>query len=524
MPIAGHSAKLAASLKRNAAYLFIVIAAVAVISRITFAASMRHPGHGDPSYYYSLAENIYSGRGPVIDYIWNYMGKPEGITRASIGYWKPLTSVIICVSFFIFGKSLFSALIPAILAGLIISLITFRIAMLYSKSRIVAYVSACMILFIPSLFTFSLSTETPIHCALMASASFLFMIKGQKRAVYFLLSAFFAALAHLTRQDGILVFFTLLVVIAARPMKFKEKTAWSSAALLVYLLVFTPLLIYAHKVSEPVFSSRALKTLFITCHEDVYSFSKELSLRTYLEWGIGNIIASRVKAAVHCINTLYNVLGGFLWTFAVIGLFDVFMLRSSRPGNAKYLPPLLFMSLLMAVYILVIPVFGQHSAPFKCIIAVTPFLVVISIDALFRHVPSKKAFLLITAILGLFIYSRSMCSASDAVIYNNRQGYILSQLEKVLRQEHGKDPGSEIIIMTRHPWEVYHATKFRAIQIPNDGIDTIYEVARRYGANYLLLPAPRQALYDIYLGNQHDKRFKYIKRIPESKLKLFQII
>ncbi|HTE05851.1 MAG TPA: hypothetical protein VK824_06625, partial [Planctomycetota bacterium] len=36
-------------------------------------------GHGDVSFYYTVAKNLATGRGFIIDYIWNLWDRPQGI-------------------------------------------------------------------------------------------------------------------------------------------------------------------------------------------------------------------------------------------------------------------------------------------------------------------------------------------------------------------------------------------------------------------------------------------------------------
>ena len=72
--------------------LLAILFGLALIPRLFFALSARHPGHGDFAYYYSLAENLAEGRGFQIDYIWNYLNPPETISHPSNDYWMPFTS------------------------------------------------------------------------------------------------------------------------------------------------------------------------------------------------------------------------------------------------------------------------------------------------------------------------------------------------------------------------------------------------------------------------------------------------
>ena len=103
-------------------------------------------------------------------------------------------------------------------------------------------------------------------------------------------------------------------------------------------------------------------------------------------------------------------------------------------------------------------------------------------------------------------------------------GERLTALKEILTNDARKQGYRDnIVIMTRDPWEVYHSTRYKAIQIPNESLEIIYQVARKFGANYLLLPAPREALEPIYWGESPDDRFQLVAEIPNSRLKLFRI-
>lgn len=86
-----------------------------------------------------------------------------------------------------------------------------------------------------------------------------------------------------------------------------------------------------------------------------------------------------------------------------------------------------------------------------------------------------------------------------------------------------REDKEDIVIMTRNPWEVYHSTRYRAIQIPNEDLHTIYEVAQKLGVSDLLLAAPRKALGHVHQGIGVDTKFPYLAQISDSDMKLFRI-
>lgn len=102
-------------------------------------------------------------------------------------------------------------------------------------------------------------------------------------------------------------------------------------------------------------------------------------------------------------------------------------------------------------------------------------------------------------------------------------GRELSRLQSVLSEQ--SDFNKDTVIMTRHPWEVYVSTRCKAIQLPNDDLETIFAVAKKYHAKYLVLPAPRQALEQIYRGTQTDDRLTLVATLPDSQMfvKLYRI-
>jgi len=84
-------------------------------------------------------------------------------------------------------------------------------------------------------------------------------------------------------------------------------------------------------------------------------------------------------------------------------------------------------------------------------------------------------------------------------------------------------PPEDIIILAREPWDINAATRLKAIMIPNNDLETIYAVADNYGAQYILLPAPRRALDAIYAGSAPDPRFLFVAAVPGTDWKIFQI-
>ena len=74
----------------------------------------------------------------------------------------------------------------------------------------------------------------------------------------------------------------------------------------------------------------------------------------------------------------------------------------------------------------------------------------------------------------------------------------------------------EIILMTQDPY-ILRYVGIRSVMFPSEDRETIIEVARRYGVDYLLMPAARPALDPLYVGAETDSRFVTAAEVPGTQ-------
>jgi 4-amino-4-deoxy-L-arabinose transferase-like glycosyltransferase len=504
--------------------LILIVWGVGLVARLIFASIADHPGHGDYAFYYTVAENLAEGKGLQVDYIWNYLSDPKSIPHPSNDYWMPLTSIIISLSMRLFGKSLFAALLPSVLIGWALSILTYFIGRTYSGSNFVAVCSAGLVLFVSPLFLQSLLTDSTIYYVLFVCLSLFFVFMGRKRdPKFFLLAAVCSGLAQLTRQDGILLLLTMVLIILLSPLDGKRKAIFAGLVLGLHLLIVSPLIIDNYRTFSAPFPPGPSQTMFLTQYEDLYSYSKQLTLKTYLNWGILNILASKFTVAVSNTVALSGFLDHFLWIFVIVGILNMGLSPIKRGTREFHLPLFLFLGILFTFYTLIATFPGQLGGFQRSSMSVVPFLIVIAINAIDRNIPSRTIVLLSIIVIGFLFFYQSILAARAVIEFNTRMGEDLAMLKPVLASDAQEQGQEDIVIMTRDPWEVYHSTRYKAIQIPNESLDTIYQVAQEFGANYLLLAAEREALVDLDEGQVPDDRFQFAAEIPGSDLKLFRI-
>jgi hypothetical protein len=188
----------------------------------------------------------------------------------------------------------------------------------------------------------------------------------------------------------------------------------------------------------------------------------------------------------------------------------------------KFFPALLFFSFLFCFYSLVVPISSGGAGFTRSSMSLIPILVIIAIDMLDRAVSNKFVVVITILLIVNSSFDRSIQSAYEQLDENAKLGQEMERLSRLLHSQE-VDGEEEIVIMTRNPWQVNYSTKYMAIQIPNEDLETIYSVALKYGADYLLLPAPREALVEIYNDTRSDERFVFIAKVPGSDLKLYKI-
>lgn len=533
-----------------AVFFMLVVLVVGVGARVWFALHIQHPGHGDFSFYYTLGENLATGRGFQIDYIWHYLSNPTTLTHYANDYWMPMTAIIISISMAMLDVSLFAALLPSIGAGVGLVLLTFFLAILIAGSRQVALWSSAVMVVLPSPFYASLVTDSTIYYSLFVALCLFFLVRGMLRASLatdapaspathlaapapFVLAAVWAALAHLTRQDGVLLVPVIggAIFFSALPRRTMVMTVLAAGG--AYLLILAPLLFHHLARYGAPFPPGPGKTMFLTSYEDLYVFSKPLSFQSYLQLEWPAIIWSKLEAFFLGFLSLRELLPLLLWVPVVLGVYDIIIAgdRLQKTASTIFFS---FLFILLGFHAL-IATFPGVGAFARSSTAITPLLAIILVATIFRRIPSLSLATLVMVLILIFSFSLSVGRAQQIIVKHNAMATDLERVREIITEDArawdavlprgGNTPGRrEVVIMTRYPWQVYHSTRYRTIQLPNENRDTIYQVAQQFGATYLLLPAPREAMRPLYVREEQDPRFPFVADVPDTIYKVFRIV
>lgn len=497
---------------------FWVLFALGLAARLTAAALAPGPGIGDPTHYYNLARNLADGRGFVIDYIWQYHNPPPDITHPE-DYWMPLPAIWPALSFALLGEGLFTALLPSALFGAAIPTLAYAVAKVAGEEDDVALMSMAGALFLPELVLNSARTDTTITYILWVGLSALCFYRGLRaRPPWLFFSGVFAALAQLSRQDGILLAPSMLVTIGiylrvgARPISAR----WLWAIPIAWLLTLSPWLARNIALFGVPLTGGAGRTLFMTHFTDQFTYGRVLDLQHYLAWGVPNIIANWAFMAAANVKTLYTLLDTFLPVIAFVGLGGV-LWRRDRERLLLLALPLTMLIALFLFYSFVTPFHTQGGSFKKSAMLALPFWAYSGAWALAQWVRPRRVayvFAAVMAALALLNSVERIRADFDLAARFEASTQTLARALEDLGDTNGDD---EIIIMTQDPFMLnYHG--YRALMIPSDPRELILEAAARYRVDYLLLPAARPALDPLYDDSESDPRLPVAADVNDFRL------
>ncbi len=493
------------------AYLLLFLITLAF--RLATALPLTYAGYMDASYAMHVAENLGRGRGFVEDVLWNYLDNPAGLPHPSNLYWMPLPSLLIAPFYAFLGISYRVAQIPFILISSLLPLFTFYLSHKIFRRNDYAWAAALFTTFSGFYTIYWISPDNFAPFALTASIGLYVIARGveTKSARYFFLAGVLAGLSHLARADGLLLLAVVpLALYAARSMH--NALRFTAACFLGYLIVMMPWFLRNYLVIGTFYPSAGTKTLWLTSYDELFRLADDLSWQRYLAWGIQNILASKLRAAWwNLLVVAFGVLQIFLLPFAIIGLVQL-------RRRTEFLPFFIYAGTLYLAMTLVFTFPSMRGTMLHSSAALLPFLAIAAppgIDAFVRWMARRRrtwkaeqaglifriGFIVLSIFLAILVYAQGVfpigSGSSDIPLWNLRDIEYAPIARWLDENAHADD-----IVMVVDPPSFYNVSHRRAIVIPTDSIEAIFQAARKYTARYLILqfdhPRP---LGEVYQGS-----------------------
>ena len=494
--------------------LFVWLCIAVLFVRLATAWPFEQPSYMDAYYYYNLAETLYRGEGFTDYVLWNFLDGPEGLPRPAGLYWMPLSSVLIWPFFELLGPTFRAAQIPFILLSTLLALLAYRVAFDLSNDRRQALFVGLLIAFSGFYTVFWVTTDNFAPFAVFAGLAFYAAGRGirEGRLLWFVACGLSSGLAHLSRADGMLVAVAVLVSLplAAWRGRLSRREAVIAAGVIVvcYLGTMFPWLYRNLRITGMPLAGGGIRTLFLRDYDELFAYSSLPSLDSYLSAGWTAILRSKADALWLGVQNLLAVnLMVFLAPLALWGLWP-------WRRKVEIWPVALYAVLLYFSMLLLFTFPGMRGGLFHSSAALLPWLFAAAahgLEAFVRSVAGHRrqwnpatayrffawGGIGLAVLLSAFLYWRAVSGGSpgSATPWNDRYR-VYETVASRLKGQSGVE--GDLVMVNNAPGFYYHAHR-PAISIPNEGVDAVLDVARRYGVGYLVLeydhPRPLDALY-----------------------------
>jgi len=496
-----------------------------LVMRFYLASFAQMPGHGDSVFYYTVAWNIASGRGPVIDYLVYFFSGLLPLPHYAGDFWNPSASWLIAIPMMLFGKTISIALIAPIIFGVVPAIAGYLAGKYISGSRKIGVLTGVLTYFLPFQVWFSTTTEAIIFAGAFGSISIFLMMRGFREIKYFLFAALFTGLANLIRQDDILLLITLEACVLLATTNLKNKFIIAASALLIHLIILSPLMIKNYVELHSIFPPGPSRTAFLTTYEDFHSYGKEIDWKTLrATWGITGILNHKWHTAQENLGQVNYFLDPVFTVLFFLSLADILLIHRNKNNLILFIPASLF-AFLEYLFYTVVASFSGPGSLIKSLGVLIPFICLLTSSFLSNYLRPHKILIVSIVLLSIYGGYRGFEQNYDSTRYYNSiyQKYKIVKSIILADANQQQIKTGDITILARDTWDVYEGTGFKTVMVPNNNIGTIVFVAKHYGARYLLLPALRPQLDKIYNNVTPDSHFTFIASVPDSDMKVYRI-
>jgi hypothetical protein len=515
---------------RRTLYFLALICVGALIFRIILmAAFVRFPGIADPNHYYNMGVRLVEGQGFTTNYIWNYNNPPETIIHPE-DHWMPLTAVLAAAPMSIFGVSVNAALIPFLLIGSVLPVLAFWGARQMRLAESSALFAAGAAALIPELVLNSVRTDTTIPTALFVCLCLLMLTEGLRRggAGWFLGAGTMAGFAYLTRNDALLLIPLVLALLVVTWIARRRDSAisfhprWAILFPVAMLVVMSPWLIRNWQTFGAFGSPETDDMFFFADHLDHYAYGRHFTLETMLAAQTPlQIIGKRLFEMAAGIKVMIEGFGGFLAVAFIGGIGLLIVRRRDKERWLAAAPALILLIGVFIAYTVFIPYKAQAGSFKKAFLMLLPLLLPITAYALETAIADRRirygAMTIALALLSLAAFDLVRLDAQQANTYA-ASIRLVAEAANDLPDSNGD---GEIVLMTQDPYVVsYYGIP--SLMFPHEDRETVYEIARRYGVDYLLMPSDRAPL-DGLLRGENDPRLVYAGSVDGTQYQFFRV-
>ena len=456
-------------------------------------------GFTDVFYHFNAANHLASGQGFTDEYLWVYVGMPEGLPAPSHLYWMPLTSLLAAVGMGLLNApgDYAAAQLPFVLMLAGTAYVGFWLGGRLGGTRRHAWLAGLITLFGGYYMRFWGATDTFTPYALIGSLCLvcmgLYADRDSERGYWYAAFAgVLAGLAHLTRADGVLLLMVGWVVVlwptlspstdgVGRAAPLRGKLTALAIMTLVYLMVMLPWFLRNLAAMGSPLPVGGAQGIWFTEYNDLFNYPPDASPQTFFAEGVGRLLATRWEALVNNLGTFIAVEGMIILVpLMLIGLW------ARRDGFLRGF--WLYALGLHLVMTLVFPFAGYRGGLFHSAAALLPWwaaLALVGLDDVVEWIAKRRRtwrastakWLFSLALLGFVIFLSLSIALPRRIEAHTPALY--SALDAALPVD--------ARVMVNDPAQLYYFTGRGGVVLPNELPEVIAQIADKYGVDYLLL-------------------------------------
>jgi len=514
-------------------FLFLGLLGLAVAAAV--AVFQPAPGYMDADYYAVGGAQLATGRGFSEPFLWNYLDDPSGLPHPSNAYWMPLASLLAAAGAWLLHSTTWSALrLGSLIVAACIPPLTASLAYAWTSRRDLALVSGLLAVFSAFYLPF-LSTTDTFGLYMLLGGLFFLALGLRSWWLRAIVLGLLAGLMHLARADGLFwLGMAILAVLFVRREK-RTATALAGAALLClagYLAVMGPWLARNEAVFGTLLAPGGARSLWLTQYDQLFSYpTLNLDFSTWWASGLSAVLKARLWAlGMNLANTFAVQAEVLLLPLIAAG---AWALRRERSVQLA----LLGWALTLGAMTVVFPFAGARGGYLHSGAALQTAwwaLAPLGLDRLLEWAAQRRAWDgrqagkvfqaalvgMVVLVSALVVYQRVIGRVNGDPVWG-RENAAYRTIGQYLAAQ-GASPQAMVIVA--NPPGFYLASGHPAIAVPYGGADVVLQLARRYGASYLVLeksgiPA---GLQPVYLHPDGQAGLRYLGEVEEARVYAIQ--
>lgn len=502
----------------------LLVALIGLLVQAGWASQVNEPTYMDAYYYATNGRRLAGGYGFTEQIVWQFLDDPEGLPAPSHTYWMPLASMLAGAGYAIRDDFRGAQSFFWFLGGLL-PVLAYVISWQLAGQRWQAWVAALFTAAGGFYAAFIAQPSTFAPFALAGGLSLLAVGRTSSRRAWWAVAGLSAGAAHLARADGLLLllvalFIWLLDVLDRRHQESYLGKPWLDLIYLLggYFLVMGGWFAHNWAVLGRPLPTAGTQSLFLTAYDDLFAYGRSFDLGTLLDWGIGNILRSRLDGLVAALQTYVAVTGLiFLAPFIIVGL--VSALR--RPRSRELLRPVIVYAVALFISNSLLFTFpGMRGSLFHSSAALWPWFMALAAGGIgaavdwtaarLSHWQPERAkrlfsamFIIVALALSLYVSQYRLTPDEDPDSFRH--------IGRIL------EPSA--VVMVGNAPALHYYTDLAAVSVPNEDVDVLLKAADRYGVTHLALNHNRPLpLNDLYLGREQHPRLRLVESFDDVRL------